>query len=304
MSWLTLSLLFLAAGLGLRVLLGTSERLSKRLGFLSTLSLEVAGILFVALVFVTLAQFATAPGVVPLRRHPILDDVLPAAEFSLVLVVATTLWATLSGVAGAYLFTRSRTSPGRFLAVAAVIWVVPTFLIAIAIQEVQGAIFTYTALNVSGGYAHANPVSIAWAAAVLGLRPATYIFRSTRALLSAESREDHVRTAQAKGITWTRVAFRHILRPALGQVVSAWLNSLRMMVGSLPLVEFFFVYPGLGRLFVTSLGLDRGVIDADLAISAVAGLAAIFVVLETLAHLVEQALDPRLRDLRREDRAA
>ena len=304
MGWLTLSLLFLVGGLAMRVILGASRRLTQRFGFLSRLLLELAGILFVSLLFVALAQLATAPGVVSQRQQPILGVVLAATELSSILILAATLWATLSGVFGAYAFTRMQRRPSRFLAIAAILWVIPTFLLAIAVQEVQGAVFSVTLINVSGGYAQINPISTGWAALVLGIRPAAYIFRSTRRVLGTEEREDHVRTAQAKGISWNSVAFRHILRPALGQVISTWLNSLRMMVGSLPLVEFFFAYPGLGKLFVTSLGLDGSVIDADLAISAVVGLAAIFAVLDALGHLLEQALDPRLHQLRRDDRAA
>ena len=37
-------------------------------------------------------------------------------------------------------------------------------------------------------------------------------------------------------------------------VLTAWLNSFRSLIGSLPLVEYFFGYPGLGRVLVLALG--------------------------------------------------
>jgi ABC-type dipeptide/oligopeptide/nickel transport system permease component len=84
------------------------------------------------------------------------------------------------------------------------------------------------------------------------------------------------------------------------------LISLRLMVGSLPLVEFFFAYPGLGNVFVRSFGLgDQAGIDPDLAIAAIAVLATTFFALEAAVNLLQQRLDPRIADVRvREELAA
>jgi hypothetical protein len=37
-------------------------------------------------------------------------------------------------------------------------------------------------------------------------------------------------------------------------LVATWVSSIRLMIGSLPLVKFFFAYPGLGYTLVLSLG--------------------------------------------------
>jgi ABC-type dipeptide/oligopeptide/nickel transport system permease component len=187
---------------------------------------------------------------------------------------------------------------GLLSLLAALLWVIPTFLLAIVAQELQAFIYNTTNLAVSGGYARVNPLLIFWAAVILGIRPGAYVFRRARVVLGEGSRQDYVRTAIAKGLGWREVVLLHILRPSLPIVVTAWLISLRLMVGSLPLVEYFFGYPGLGQLFVTSFGIGGGSINADMAIACVVVLAGLFLVLEALGGILQQVADPRLREIR------
>jgi ABC-type dipeptide/oligopeptide/nickel transport system permease component len=99
---------------------------------------------------------------------------------------------------------------------------------------------------------------------------------------------------------------RHVVHPAAAALLSAWMNSFRLMIGSLPLVEFFFGYPGLGEMLILALGLTFGIQgrsgqpQPDLAIALVVAMAAILLLLETATGLLQGWLDPRLRELRRE----
>jgi ABC-type dipeptide/oligopeptide/nickel transport system permease component len=116
--------------------------------------------------------------------------------------------------------------------------------------------------------------------------------------LIEEAGQDFVRTAKAKGLRWRDVSFRHIFTPALPILITAWLISFRLMIGSLPLVEFFFAYPGLGNLFLTSFGLGSQGVNPDQAIAAVAIATALFFILEAAANVFQQVVDPRLREAR------
>jgi ABC-type dipeptide/oligopeptide/nickel transport system permease component len=73
------------------------------------------------------------------------------------------------------------------------------------------------------------------------------------------------------------------------------------MVGSLPLVEFFFAYPGLGRLLLTSLGVAYGQqspqLDPAVAIGSAVVLASMLAILEAVSRLLGQRLDPRLAEV-------
>ena len=298
MSWLNLALVSLIVSLGITLLFSGNEKMWRRLRILALLTFEVGGVLFATLVLITLAYLATAPS---MSSSSLTDITFPtllrsAANTSL-LVVTATLWGTFTGLGGAFFFTATRSRWAWTGLLAALLWVVPTFLLAIAVQEVQAQVFNLTGLRVSGGYAAVTPGQVFWSSIVLGIRPAAYVFRQARVVLAETGAEQFVRTASAKGLPWPMIARRHILQPSLPILAVAWLISFRLMIGSLPLVEYFFHYPGLGNLFLASIGLGAA-FNADEAIAAVVILASVFLVLEAAVSVFQQRLDPRLRETR------
>jgi peptide/nickel transport system permease protein len=104
--------------------------------------------------------------------------------------------------------------------------------------------------------------------------------------------EDYARTARAKGISERRVILRHALRNALVPVVALWGLDLGAVIGGgAILVESIFNLQGVGQYAAQSLE------QLDLPpIMAVTIYGAFFiVVLNTVADLVQAALDPRVR---------
>ena len=305
MTWLNLALVAIIASLGLVLLFSGRPSTWARLRFVAILCFEVGGVLLLALTLVTLAYLATAPGTIEPSSQPILTTVLHAAGNTLLLVGVASAWGTLTGLGGAFWFTLYKRSSAAVAPIAGLIWVVPTFLLAIGVQELQAQIYNFTALNVSGGHAQVSPGQVFWAALVLGIRPGAYVFRQARVALAEQSRQDYVRTANAKGLRWRDVARRHIFRPSLPILITAWLISFRLMIGSLPLVEFFFAYPGLGNLFLTSFGIGSSQgMNPDQAIAAVAIATAVFFILEAAANVFQELVDPRLREARADPEAA
>ena len=208
----------------------------------------------------------------------------------------------LVGIGAAYLVTAFRIRASWLALVATLVWVIPTFLIAVLVQELQAQLFVYTGIVISDS-------SLSWlqpviAAAVLGARPAAYCYRTTRVALTVEEHLQHVLVAEAKGLPWSRIALRHVFRPALPTLLTGWLSSLRLMVGSLPLVEFLFAYPGMGQQLTLSLGLaygdEAGLLRGDLAIGMVVAMALVLLGVEAAAGVLQQRSDPRLVELRSE----
>src|SRR4029077_5173456 len=111
------------------------------------------------------------------------------------------------------------------------VWVIPTFLLAIFAQDLQSAIYGLSGVNVSGSFGTAPPTQLIWSSAVLAVRPAAYSFRQSRILIADQSRADYVRTALAKGLGWRSVVIGHIVRPAAAGLVQTAANSVRLMVG-------------------------------------------------------------------------
>ncbi len=58
--------------------------------------------------------------------------------------------------------------------------------------------------------------------------------------------EDYLRTARAKGLPWRIIRDRHALRNILIPILTTLGTSLRFSLASLPVVEFFFAWPGVG----------------------------------------------------------
>jgi ABC-type dipeptide/oligopeptide/nickel transport system permease component len=211
------------------------------------------------------------------------------------------VWGTCAGTAAAAVIAWSRASwLDQLVGFGSLIWIIPTFLIAILAQDLQATIYNLIGVNVTGGYAQFSAGQLAWSAGVLAIRPAAYAFRQGTVLIADQARADFVRTAFAKGLPWRTIVRRHVIRPAAAGLVQTSASSIRLMFGSLPLVEFFFAYPGLGQLLLQSLGVASGTNsptpDPGLAIASAVVLASMLAVMEALARVLTQRLDPRLAE--------
>lgn len=298
MTWLSLALIAFIVSLGITFIFSGNSKRWPLMRFLALLAFEVGGVLVATLALVTLAYLGTAPSMTSTNPTGVdIRAVLHASQNTLLLVAAALIWSTLTGLGGAFWFTLARRRSGATRLAAGVLWVIPTFLLAIAVQEVQAEVYNVTGLAISGGYSQVSTGQVFWGAIVLGVRPAAYVFRQARIALAEAGAQEYVRAARAKGLPWGAVARRHVLRPTLPVLAVAWLVSLRLMIGSLPLVEYFFSYPGLGNRFLASIGLG-GALNADEAIAAVAILAGAFLIVEAAINVFQQALDPRLRETR------
>lgn len=128
-------------------------------------------------------------------------------------------------------------------------------------------------------------------ALTLGIRPLAIIAQLTRSAMLDVLSQDHIRTAYAKGLTRTKVVFRHALPNALNPVltaISGWFAEL--LAGSF-FVEFIFSWKGLGKLTVDAL--DK--FDFPVVMGAVLVSATIFVVISTLTDMLYVKLDPRVK---------
>lgn len=104
--------------------------------------------------------------------------------------------------------------------------------------------------------------------------------------------QDFVRTARAKGLAPSRVLTRHILRNALLPMITLVGLQLPSLIGGALVTETVFTWPGVGRLFLDSLGYnDYPVIMGLLMFSAM-----LTILGNLLADLLVAAADPRIRN--------
>lgn len=125
----------------------------------------------------------------------------------------------------------------------------------------------------------------------LGSVYAAYIARLTRGGMFEVLAQDFIRTARAKGLSEARVILKHALRGGVQPVVSFLGPAAAGLLTGSFVVEKIFQIPGLGKQFVDA-AFNR---DYTLLMGAVLFYAALILVLNLLADIVQGWLDPRVR---------
>ena len=126
---------------------------------------------------------------------------------------------------------------------------------------------------------------------VLGIHHVATSARFVRAAVLEASTREHVLAARARGLSDRRVLLRHVLRNALGPLVTLFALSLPGLVGGSLIVETLFSWPGMGRLTVGAAQAH----DQPVLLAAVALVATLVVLSNLVADVVAAAVDPRQR---------
>ncbi len=103
--------------------------------------------------------------------------------------------------------------------------------------------------------------------------------------------QDYVKTARAKGLSERRVILKHVVGNALLPMITlAGIQLPSILTGAL-VTETVFTWPGMGRLFLDSLGYsDYPVVMGLLIFSAI-----IVILGNLIADIVVAIVDPRIR---------
>tara|TARA_R110000772_G_scaffold60328_19_gene136265 strand:+ start:2023 stop:2943 length:921 start_codon:yes stop_codon:yes gene_type:complete len=118
------------------------------------------------------------------------------------------------------------------------------------------------------------------------------IAKLTRAGLASVLKQDHIRTARARGLPEVKILFKHGLRPALVPVASYLGPAAAGLLTGAVVVETVFGLPGLGRYFVQG-ALNR---DYPLVLGVVTLYAALIILFNLSADLIYGWFDPRMRE--------
>jgi peptide/nickel transport system permease protein len=103
--------------------------------------------------------------------------------------------------------------------------------------------------------------------------------------------QDYIRTARAKGMPEWRILTVHALRNALLPMISVAGLQFPTLLGGALVTETVFTWPGMGRLFLDSIGYrDYPVVMGILMFSAT-----MVLIGSLLADILYAAVDPRIR---------
>jgi len=231
-------------------------------------------------------------------RMPVTELVAATFAKSGSLLTVSIALATVAGVAAGGLAAVRRHSllslPTLTLTVIGVS--IPSFFLALLLQVAAIAFYRRTGIRlVFIGPRLSRPHSLlppaTFPALVLAARPLAHIARVTFVSISEILERDFIRTAHAKGLDSRTVFWRHILRNAGVSILTAVIISLRFALGSLPVVEIFFNWPGLGVTMLNAIYLREARVVAILALS----LGVTFLLINLALDLLYRLIDPRLR---------
>ena len=229
-------------------------------------------------------------------REPVLSVIGDGAETSILLATMTMIWIIILGLPIGILSATKHgtwidqiTSSGAMLAAS-----IPTFWLGLYLIMIFSVTLGwlpssgFPSLTDNGGVANLKYLLLP--SLTLAAPNAALIVRLVRASMLDVSREDHVRTARAKGLHPSQVAIKHIFRNALIAVASAFGFTFAALISEAVVTETVFALPGIGRLVVQSiLRRDYPVIQGVILV-----IVALYMVINLLVDLSYARLDPRV----------
>jgi ABC-type dipeptide/oligopeptide/nickel transport system permease component len=126
---------------------------------------------------------------------------------------------------------------------------------------------------------------------ILAARPLAQITRTTFINLNEIMGEEYIRTAYAKGLKYSQTVIVHALKNLSVSVLTTIGVSLRFSISILPVVEYIFAWPGLGRQFLEGIWYHR----MDLVVAIALSLGLTIQLINYTVNLLYPVLDPRLR---------
>jgi len=129
-------------------------------------------------------------------------------------------------------------------------------------------------------------------ALVLTARPLAQLARVTYMSLNDTLEQDYIRTAVAKGLSGLQILRTHAFRNSAVSILTAVGVSLRFALGSLPVVEYYFNWPGLGATLLDGIR-NR---DTSLVLGLALALGLTFMLINLMLDIAYRLIDPRLRE--------
>jgi peptide/nickel transport system permease protein len=253
-----------------------------------------------------------------LTSNPVMQDIRRAFPATLELATLGTLIGAGLGVPlGVWAAVRRGGLPDQFVRVVGLVgYSAPIFWLGLMALVVFYAhlgwvagpgridiVYEYTLTRVTGLLLVDTLIAGEWAAfsnalahlvlpaSLLGLFSLAYISRMTRSFMLNELGHEYIIAARAKGLSETRIIWRHALRNAIVPLVTVIALSYAGLLEGSVLTETVFAWPGLG-LYITN-SLQNADMNAVLGGTIIVG--SIFIGLNLLSDVFYRMLDPRTR---------
>ena len=138
-------------------------------------------------------------------------------------------------------------------------------------------------------------VQVAWhmvlPVTTIALIPVAADSRYIRSAMLDVVNSDYIRTARAKGLTENRILYLHALKNASLPLVTLLGLELPFLLAGAVVTERIFSWPGMGRLFLTSLGRS----DFPVLMGLLMMISFAVIMFQILTDIVYAWIDPRIR---------
>ena len=171
------------------------------------------------------------------------------------------------------------------LLIATIGYTLPSFVVAIFFLVIFAVKLEWVPVLFDGGTSYILP------ALVLGISGSAFLARLMRSSTLEVMRQDHVRTARAKGLRARMVTGRHIVRNGMIPVITVMGPTLASLITGTIIIERVFGIPGMGYLFIDSITRR----DYPVIMGTTIFYAFIVVLGNLLVDIAYIAADPRIR---------
>jgi ABC-type dipeptide/oligopeptide/nickel transport system permease component len=230
------------------------------------------------------------------QNIPALELVLTSfARSAALLVLALAIGALLGvplGIVAASRRNRGKGGTSLFVLVLSIVGIsTPSFLLAMLLWVLflQLPRFHLSPLP-AAGFGWDNHMILP--ALVLSVRPLAQVAQVTYVTLTGVLTDDYVRTARGKGLSGRWILLHHALPNIRIPVLTTLGTTLRYALSSLPVVEYFFLWTGLGLTLLQAIDAGTLYLVVDLTVA----LGLLFLVINLLLDLIYPLLDRRLAE--------
>jgi peptide/nickel transport system permease protein len=189
------------------------------------------------------------------RRRSMGEVLLDAYPKSMVLVGLAVLGATVLGmlVGVAAAATTSRRVRGVLLGFTTAAVSLPSFLLAVLLILLSATMVSKYGIRLWPSFGFGWDDHLILPTIVLAARPFAQIASFTYVAVDETLTSDYVRTARSKGLKESVILLRHALQNAMVPILGAIAAALSIALSTLPVVEVFFSWPGLGFSLLQSI---------------------------------------------------
>ncbi len=221
--------------------------------------------------------------------RPIIETIFERYTATIELAVAALLIAVLIAIPlGVVAGTNQGTWIDNFSSVVALLGIsLPSFVIGPLL--VYAFAVKFHVFAPSGRYDWSD---IILPAVTLGAALSAILTRMVRSSVIEEMGEDYVRTARAKGLSESKVVYKHVLKNGLIPVVTILGLQLGVLLAGAIITEKIFNWPGIGLLLIDD-GIGKR--DYRLVQGCVLVISVTYIIANTLTDMLYRRLDPRIR---------